>query len=172
MRGSRIGTIAGVKRLGTVLVAIGFFCDAANIAGQSTKVPSSGQTKEGTTQSDSLSLPLGVEILSDTEGVDFGPYMRQAIPMIKASLIRLLPEEARTPANLQGATVIRITISADGKISAMHLDESSNQTKLDRAAWGSITSIGKFPSLPKEFRGPNLELRILFNEYHRPTLIP
>ena len=172
MTGSGIGTIACVKRLGTVLVAIGFFCGAANIAGQSTGVPSSGQTKDGTTQPDSLSPPLGVEILSDTGGVDFAPYFRQAMPMIKASWIRFLPEEARPPANLQGETVIRLTINADGKISAMHLDESSHQTKLDRAAWASITSIGKFPSLPKEFSGPNLELRILFNKNYRQTLYP
>jgi TonB family protein len=172
MKGSRIGTIADVRRLGTVLVATGISCSAANIAGQSVGGPSSGQTTDGTTQSDSWSPPLGIETLSDTGGIDFGPYFRQAIPMIKASWIRLLPQEAQTPANLQGETVIRLTINADGKISAMHMDASSHQTKVDRAAWESITNIGKFPALPKEFSGRNLELRILFNENRRLTLIP
>jgi hypothetical protein len=33
---------------------------------------------------------------------------------------------------------------------------------LDRAAWNSITSEGQFPPLPKQFHGPNLQLRVGF----------
>jgi TonB family protein len=172
MKGSWIGTITGIKRLGTMLVATGLFCGAANIAGQNTKNPSSVQAKDGVTQSDSLRPSTGVEILSDTGGVDFAPYLKQAVLMIKASWIHLIPEEARPPVNLQGETVIRFTIDRDGKLSAMHLDGSSQQTKLDRAAWGSITGIGQFPPLPKEFSGPNLELRIRFSVNRPPTTKP
>jgi hypothetical protein len=33
---------------------------------------------------------------------------------------------------------------------------------LDKAAWYAITSEGQFPPLPKQFHGPNLELRCGF----------
>jgi hypothetical protein len=44
----------------------------------------------------------------------------------------------------------------------MSLDGSSQDTAIDRAAWGGITGVGQFPPLPASFTGPNLELRIDF----------
>jgi outer membrane biosynthesis protein TonB len=62
----------------------------------------------------------------------------------------------------QTETVIRFTISRDGTISAMELVEASHLIEVDRAAWGSIVGVGKFPSLPTEFNGPNLVLLVDF----------
>ena len=45
----------------------------------------------------------------------------------------------------------------------MHLDDSTRDQAIDRAAWGSITSQGQLQPLPATFKGPNLELRISFN---------
>jgi len=104
----------------------------------------------------------GVEILSDTKGVDFGPYVRQALQLIKRSWLPLIPEEARPPGTIKGETLIRFTILPDGRINAMHLDESSHNADIDRAAWGGLTGVGQFPALPPEFKGPYLELRIDF----------
>jgi TonB family protein len=84
------------------------------------------------------------------------------LAMIKKNWIPLIPEEARPPANVQGETLIRFTISPDGNVSAMHLDESSQHPNIDRAAWGAITAVGQFPALPAEFKGPKLELRLDF----------
>jgi len=102
----------------------------------------------------------GVDILSDTQGVNFQPYLQRIIRLIYQQWIPLLPEESRPPLNKRGTTQIRFTINADGTVAAMHLDGSTHDTALDRAAWGSITGVGQFPPLPKQFRGPNLELRI------------
>jgi TonB family protein len=104
----------------------------------------------------------GVEVLSDTMGVDFGPYLRRILGDIKRTWIPLIPEEARPPLNKQGETLIRFTIMPDGRIAAMHLDSSTQDTAIDRAAWGGITGVGQFPPLPPSFKGPNLELRIDF----------
>jgi TonB family protein len=133
-----------------------------NLAGQSGRNTSSGQAKDSVTQSDPSHSASGMEILSDTRGVNFGPYIKQVIPMIYAWWRQFIPEEARPPGNMQGETVIRFTINSDGKLSAMHLDGRSGQSKLDRAAWGAITSVKQFPPLPEKFTGPNLELRIHF----------
>lgn len=102
----------------------------------------------------------GYDILSDQQGVNFQPYMARIIRLIYAQWIPLLPEEARPPLNKRGSTQVRFTINPDGTIAAMHLDGSSHDEALDKAAWGSITGVGQFPPLPKQFHGPNLELRI------------
>jgi outer membrane biosynthesis protein TonB len=104
----------------------------------------------------------GAEILSDTQGVDFGPYIRRILEDIKRNWYPLIPEEARPPLNKQGETLIRFTINRDGSIAAMNLDGSSQDTAIDRACWGGITGVGQFPPLPAQFKGPNLELRVDF----------
>ena len=100
------------------------------------------------------------EILSDTQGVNFQPYLRRILQEIYDQWIPLIPEEARPPLRKSGVTQIRFTILPDGTIGAMHLDGSTHDDALNKAAWGSITGIGQFPALPSQFHGPNLELRI------------
>ena len=113
-------------------------------------------------------LNTGVDILSDTMGVDFNPYLRRILHDIYVTWLPLIPEEARPPLNKQGETLIRFSILPDGRIGAMRLDGSTQDQALDRAAWGSITGVGQFPPLPKEFHGPNLELRIHYLVNKRP----
>jgi outer membrane biosynthesis protein TonB len=109
----------------------------------------------------------GVDILSDTQGVNFQPYLGRIIRLIYEQWLPLLPEETRPPLNKSGYTALRITIMPDGNIhvqdgvhNGLVLDSSSHDEALDRAAWGSVTGVGQFPPLPKQFHGPNLELRI------------
>ena len=112
----------------------------------------------------------GVDILSDTQGVDFQPYIGRIIRLIYQQWIPLLPEETRPPLNKRGHTALRITIMPDGNLhvqdgvhNGMVLESSSHDDALNRAAWGSVTGVGQFPPLPKQFHGPNLELRIRYS---------
>ena len=103
----------------------------------------------------------GVDILSDTEGVDFNPYLQKILREIYETWLPLIPEEARPPLNKQGEALIRFTIMPDGTIGTnMHLDGSTHDDAINKSCWGSITGVGQFPPLPKQFHGPNLELRI------------
>jgi hypothetical protein len=106
----------------------------------------------------------GIEMLTDPENVDWGPYLRHLLAMIKASWYPLIPEECYPPLSKEGTTLIRFSINKDGSLMAngMHLDDSTHDVAIDKAAWGSITSIGQFPPLPAEFKGPRMELRIQF----------
>ena len=113
-------------------------------------------------------MNTGVDVLSDTMGVDFSPYLRRILREIYNTWLPLIPEEARPPLNKQGETLIRFSILPDGRIGSMHLDGSTQDQAIDRAAWGSITGVGQFPPLPKEFHGPNLELRIHYLVNKRP----
>ncbi len=101
-----------------------------------------------------------VDVLSDMQGVNFDPYLKKIMREIYNTWIPLIPEEARPPLNKQGVTQIRFIILPDGRIGGMTLEGSTHDDALNRAAWGSITGVGQFPSLPSEFHGPNLELRI------------
>lgn len=100
------------------------------------------------------------EILSDTQGVNFNPYLQRILREIYDQWLPLIPEEARPPLMKSGVTMIRFTILPDGTIGAMNLDGSTHDDALNKAAWGSITGVGQFPALPSQFHGPNLELRI------------
>jgi TonB family protein len=102
------------------------------------------------------------EILSDTMGVDFGPYMQRVIAATYRSWIPLIPESARPPLNKSGKVGIEFIIAKDGSVKQMVLKFPSGDVALDRAAWGGVTGASPYPPLPKEFKGPYLALRFGF----------
>jgi outer membrane biosynthesis protein TonB len=144
------------------------FASPATSAGDMIRQAAQAARSGGMTSGDEPSGPVGrrgpaapgVDILSDTMGVDFNPYLQKIIREIYYTWLPLIPEEARPPLNKQGETQIRFTILPDGTIGGMTLESSSHDDAINRSSWGSITGVGKFPPLPKEFHGPNLELRI------------
>ena len=105
-----------------------------------------------------------VQILSNTLGVNFGPYIKGILPLILKQYVKFLPQEVRSPTFASGITGVRFTINPDGKLAPgrMRLDYSTHDQALDRAAWGAITSQERFPPLPASFTGPNLEIRVEF----------
>ena len=107
-----------------------------------------------------------MEILTDTQGVDFGPYLARVLQEVKQNWYALIPESAMPPIMKKGKLAIEFVILKNGSVAAMQLDASSGDTALDRAAWGGITHSNPFPPLPKEFTGPNLGLRFYF--YYNP----
>jgi TonB family protein len=103
-----------------------------------------------------------VDILSDTMGVDFGPYLRRVIYDTERSWWPIIPESARPPLLKQGKVGIRFKILPDGSVKQMILEFPSGDVALDHAAWGGITGASPYPPLPKEFKGQFLELRFYF----------
>jgi TonB family protein len=104
----------------------------------------------------------GAEILSDTMGVDFNPYLQRIVYDTERAWWPIIPEIARSPLNKQGRVLIRFKIMKDGSVKEMKLEGPSGDVSLDRAAWGGILGASPFPQLPKEFKGPYLELRFYF----------
>lgn len=105
-----------------------------------------------------------LEILSDTQGVDFGPYLARVLHDVKANWYSLIPVSAQMK---HGNLAIEFAITKDGKIADMHLVASSGDVPLDRAAWGGIVGSNPFPPLPSEFNGQYLALRFRF--FYNPT---
>ncbi|MFL6303416.1 MAG: TonB family protein [Candidatus Sulfotelmatobacter sp.] len=105
-----------------------------------------------------------LDILSDTQGVDFGPYLQRILQVVRQNWEVGIPESAKM--GKKGKLAIEFAITKDGKVADMRLVASSGDAALDRPAWGSITLSDPFPPLPTEFRGPYLALR--FRYYYNP----
>ena len=137
--------------------------DAANAHSSASEEEGTGATAKRP------GMGTGAEILSDTMGVDFGPYIKRLLQMVRASWIPLIPEETRPPLSKEGTTLIRFTIQKDGTLSYMHLDDSTHDDAINRAAWGGIKGVGQYPPLPADFKGAQLDLRIQFviKQYRR-----
>jgi len=110
-----------------------------------------------------------VDVLSDTMGVDFGPYIERVIYDTKRAWYPIIPEEAQPPLLKQGRVGISFRILPNGTVApgSMHLDAPSGDVALDKAAWAAINYAG-YPPLPKEFKGKYLELRFYFLYNIRP----
>jgi TonB family protein len=102
------------------------------------------------------------EILTDTMGVDFGPYLTRIVQIVKLNWYNLMPPSVYPPILKQGKLSIEFVILKDGKATQMTVHTSSGDVALDRAAWASITASTPFPPLPKEFPGQLLGLRFYY----------
>jgi TonB family protein len=99
------------------------------------------------------------EILTDTMGVDFGPYLTRITQIVRQNWYNLMPPSVYPPILKQGKLSIEFVIMKDGKTMGMAVRTPSGDVALDRAAWASITASTPFPPLPKEFPGQMLGLR-------------
>jgi TonB family protein len=107
-----------------------------------------------------------LDVLSDTQGVDFGPYLARVLHEVKLNWYNLIPEVARPPIMKKGKVSIEFAITKQGQVAGMRLEGTSGDVSLDRAAWGGITGSNPFPPLPTEFNGQYLALR--FHFYYNP----
>ena len=104
-----------------------------------------------------------VDILTDTQGVDFGPYLSELLGRMRAQWYAHIPGSVQTK---RGRLAIEFRIQTNGQISEMRLVATSGDVALDRPAWDSIRTLNPFPELPKAFHGPYLDLRCRF--YYNP----
>jgi TonB family protein len=94
-----------------------------------------------------------LEVLTDTMGVDFRPYLQRVLHDVRMNWYNLIPESARFPVMKKGRVTIEFAILKDGQVAGMKLVKTSGDLELDRGAWGGITGSNPFPPLPAEFGG-------------------
>lgn len=107
-----------------------------------------------------------MEILSDTRGVDFGPYMKRLHLTVEEHWYPLIPEVALPPITKRGRVIIEFSIKKDGTITGLRIVDGSGDSALDRAAYGALTNSNPLPRLPVEFSGDYLQIRAAF--YYNP----
>ncbi len=102
----------------------------------------------------------GPVILSDTRGVNFGPYLARVIYVVRQNWYAVIPESARL--GEKGRVGIVFEILKDGSVPQIRLVASSGSGALDRAALASIRASNPFPPLPQQFTGKHLVLQFVF----------
>jgi TonB family protein len=102
----------------------------------------------------------GPIILSDTKGVDFGPYLARVVYAVRRNWYAVIPEAARL--GQKGRVAIVFEILKDGSVPQLRLVGSSGLEPLDRAALSGIHASIPFPPLPQEFTGEHLVLQFNF----------
>ena len=105
----------------------------------------------------------GAEILSDTMGWDYAPYLQRIVQDVRENWYHLIPESAEMK---RGKLAIQFVIMRDGHVEGLTIVTPSGDVTLDRPAYGAITASDPFPPLPPEFPGKYLELRFRF--YYNP----
>lgn len=103
------------------------------------------------------------EVLSNTMGVNFAPYLQRVLHDVRRNWYTLIPEVARAPLMKKGRVSIEFAILKDGSVSGLTVAGPSGDISLDRAAYGGITASTPFPPLPREFAGEHLALRFHFH---------
>jgi TonB family protein len=103
-----------------------------------------------------------VEILTDTMGVDFWPYLTRIHQVVERNWYNIMPPSVYPPISKQGKVQIEFVILKDGQVAGLVIHTPSGDVALDRAAYGSITASTPFPPLPKEFPGQILGLRFSY----------
>lgn len=103
-----------------------------------------------------------MEITTDTQGVDFGPYLQRVLHDVKQHWYEIIPESAMPPLLKKGRVSIEFAITKNGEVAGLRYVSGSGDVALDRAAYGGITASNPFPPLPSQFRGSYLGLRFTF----------
>lgn len=101
-----------------------------------------------------------LELLSDTQGVDFKPYLIRILSTVRRNWFAVMPESARF--GRKGKVLIQFAISKDGSVPKLVIASSSGADALDRAAVAGISASNPFPPLPNEFRGNVVRLQFTF----------
>lgn len=102
----------------------------------------------------------GPQILSDTKGVDFGPYLARVVYSVRQNWYSVIPESARL--GEKGRVAVVFEIVKNGAVPQLRLVASSGADALDRAALAGIRASSPFPPLPPEFTGEHLVLEFIF----------
>jgi TonB family protein len=161
------------SRLG---IAVCFVCGTLLLA-QNTPPPSDSRSSpEANPNEIDITPPQprttfgAIDILTDTRGVDFGPYLTQLVKTVREHWYGVIPESARPPLSKKGVVSVGFRIMKDGKVADLHYVEGSGDADLDQSVHDGIAASDPFPPLPKEFVCEYVALQLHF--YYNPDMHP
>jgi TonB family protein len=114
--------------------------------------PSSGQ------------MASSLELMTDTKGVDFKPYLLQVLAAVRRNWFAVYPESARM--GLRGKVEAQFVIEKDGSVPKLVIVLHSIPA-LERAAVAGIDASHPFPPFPTGFTGDRIVLKLTFS-YNMP----
>jgi TonB family protein len=104
----------------------------------------------------------GIEMLTDTEGVDFNSYLRDVYLSIKKRWFANMP--ASVQIGQQGTNTVEFRILQDGTVpkDSIKLTVRSEKSDLDAASVAGIREAAPLGHLPEKFTKPFIVLRFTF----------
>ena len=102
----------------------------------------------------------GIRLLSDTNGVDFKPYLIQIMAAIRRNWFAVYPAAAQT--GMRGEVTLQFRVAKQGLVAKVVYNGQSNSRALNEAAVSAISASNPFPPLPVEFKGDHIDLQMRF----------
>jgi outer membrane biosynthesis protein TonB len=104
----------------------------------------------------------GIDLLTDTQGVNFDDYLRRVYLTVKQNWYSVMPESVSL--GDQGKVSLQFKIMRDGSVPDGDPRRvfGSGKEPLDRAAVSSIRGSNPFQPLPAQFKGDYIELRFTY----------
>jgi TonB family protein len=107
-----------------------------------------------------------LQLLSDSAGFDFKPYMLRVLAAVRRNWMAVIPESAHT--GRRGQVVLQFIIDKSGSVPKLVIASSSGTEAFDRAAVAGVSASSPFPPLPAEFKGDQIRLQLAFS-YNSPA---
>jgi TonB family protein len=129
-------------------------------------VSSAGSSKSASQQSTSPakgSAGGGIEMRTDTEGVDFNSYLRDVYLSVKKRWFANMPPSVEK--GQQGTNTIEFQVLQDGSVpkDSIKIVASSKKSDFDAASLHGIQEAAPFNHLPEKFSKPFIVLRFTFH---------
>jgi TonB family protein len=146
----------------TYLLVLVLTASASFQAGGAASSPKASSPQ--TSDSEKKPQTLGsLEMLTPTEGVDFGPYLHGVFVAIRKQWFANMPDSVRN--GEQGWNEVEICILQDGTVpkDGMEFSERSKKRDLDEATLKAVRLAAPYGKLPDQFTGPQIVLRLRFS---------
>jgi hypothetical protein len=104
----------------------------------------------------------GIEMLTDTEGIDFNDYLHRVYYIVRANWYAVMPASVELGDNGKVSLVFKIYKNGSVPDGDPQRVFGSGKEPLDRAAVSSIRASNPFPPLPPGFKAPYIELRYTY----------
>lgn len=101
-----------------------------------------------------------LELKSDPMGVDFRPYLLQALAAVRRNWFAVYPEAARL--GQRGQVVLQFAIVRQGNVAKVIYTTESGSRALDQAAVAAVSASNPLPPLPADFKGDRIILQMTF----------
>jgi TonB family protein len=107
-----------------------------------------------------------LQLLSDSTGFDFKPYLMQVLASVRRNWMSVIPESVKM--GRRGQVLIQFIIDRHGAVPKLVIATSSGTESFDRAAVAGVSMSNPFPPLPADFKGDQIRVQLAFS-YNAPA---
>jgi TonB family protein len=145
---------------GKYLVALGFVTALQILPSQPSLA--SLQSSDSARTLPKATAAASIEMLTDAEGVDFGPFLQSVYRSVKREWLSAMAPSIEK--GNKGIVTIQFRVEQDGKVPDDFLKVVSNsgEKEFEYAARNAIRNMRPFEHLPSRFPQPFDELRMIF----------